>query len=312
MQILVLPGGEFVLWEEHFQQIRQAAGDAEVRIVPFKEATPADCQAADVIFGAPKLPWLDDTPRLGWLQLPTAGADRYCGLRPDVLLSNASGSFGIPIAEWVLGTMVIFTRNLHLYRDQQHQRLWQERHGVGEVYGSTVGIVGLGDLGTQIGLRAKAFGCRVLGTRRRPTPCPDFLDALLPLDELIPQADFLVLTLPKTPATQTIINADRIARMKPGARLINVGRGAIVDEEALIAALRTGRIAGAALDVTAVEPLPPESPLWTMEQVIITPHVSARSPRANADRRTQIFCDNLHRYRTGEPLANLVNRQAGY
>lgn len=313
MQILVLPGGEFVMWEQHFEQIRRTAPpDATVRIIPVDQATEADVQAADVIFGNPKRQWAEGAPHLRWLQLPTAGADRWYGFRPDVLLTKASGSFGVPIAEWVLGVMVMFVRNLHIYRDNQHKSLWEERPGMGEVYGSTVGIVGLGDLGTQIALRAKAFGCRVLGSRRRTSPCPEYVDALMPLDELIPQADFLVLALPATPETKGIISAERIAAMKPGARLINVGRGATVDEESLIEALRSGRLAGAALDVTTEEPLPPSSPLWQMEQVIITPHVSARSPEANAVRRTDLFCENLRRLAAGKPLINVVDPKAGY
>jgi phosphoglycerate dehydrogenase-like enzyme len=312
LQVLVLPGNDFVLWDRHIDRIRQAAPEAEVRAVPLGEATLQDIQWANVIFGAPNKAWVQEAPSVRWVQLPTAGSDGWGPIRPDMDLTKASGVFGIPIAEWVLGTMLMLTRNLHLYRDQQLQSLWLERPGAAEIFGSTVGIVGLGDLGREIARRASAFGCRVLGTRRTAgAPC-DFVDAVLPLDEMLPQVDFLVLAMPGTAETRGMISAERLGRMRRGAYLVNVGRGATVDEEALVEALKSGHLAGAALDVTTVEPLPPTSPLWQMEQVIIAPHTSGRSPAANADRRTAIFIDNLRRFMAGDPLTNLVDRQAGY
>jgi phosphoglycerate dehydrogenase-like enzyme len=310
--ILVTTSHVFALEEKHLAQIRQAALHAEVTAKPHKEITPDDVAMADVIFGPVKPQWVAEAPGVRWVQLPSAGSDPWYGIRPDdLILTKASGTFGIPIAEWAVGTMLMLTRNLHLYRDQQHQALWKSREGAREVFGSTVGIVGLGDLGREVARRVSALGCRVIGTRRTVGPAPEHVEAVLPLDELIPQADFLVLAVPGTPETQKLISAERLARLKPGAYLINVGRGTTVDEPALVEALRSGRLAGAALDVTAVEPLPPESPLWHMEQVIITPHCSPAST-ANTGRRVAIFCENLRRYQADEPLTNLVDRRAGY
>ncbi|HWI62517.1 MAG TPA: D-2-hydroxyacid dehydrogenase [Symbiobacteriaceae bacterium] len=312
MNILVQHGGEFALWDRHFQRIAEAAPGADVRVIPAKEVTREDVLAADIIFGFPKKDWVAEAPNLKWIQLPSAGSDGWHQLRPDVLLTKASGVFGVPIAEWVLAGMLMLTRNLHLYRDLQKQNRWEERPGAAEIFGSTVGIVGLGNIGEEVAVRARAFGCRVLGARRTAGAPVPFVDAVLPLDELLPQVDFLVLAIPNTPETRGIISAERLAALKPGSYLINVGRGATVDEEALVAALQSGHLAGAALDVTTVEPLPATSPLWQMEQVIISPHTSGRSPSANGDRRTEIFCENLKRFFAGQTLMNLVDRQAGY
>lgn len=310
--ILVTTTADFTMPEPHLAQIRAAAPSATVTAKRRTELTPEDVAAADVIFGWPKPQWVAEAPGVRWVQLGSAGSDGWYGIRPaDLLLTKASGTFGIPISEWVVATMLMLTRNLHLYRDQQRQAVWQPQGGAREVHGSTVGIVGLGDIGQEVAKRVSALGCRVLGTRRSDGPAPAFVEAVMPLDELIPQVDFLVLAMPGTPETRRLISADRLARLKPGSYLINVGRGTTVDEEALIAALRSGRLAGAALDVTAVEPLPAESPLWQMAQVIITPHTSPRSA-VNTDRRLAIFCENLRRYQADEPLINLVDRQAGY
>lgn len=310
--ILITTTADFTMPEQHLAQIRAAAPSATVTARRRAEITPEALAAADVIFGWPKPQWVAEAPGVRWVQLGSAGSDGWYGIRPDdLLLTKASGTFGIPIAEWVVATMLMLTRNLHLYRDQQRQALWQTRGGAREVFGATVGIVGLGDIGQEVAKRVAALGCRVLGTRRTDGPAPEFVEAVMPLDELIPQADFLVLAIPGTPATQKLINAERLSRLKPGSYLINVGRGTTVDEESLIAALRSGHLAGAALDVTAVEPLPADSPLWHMEQVIITPH-SSPSSAVNTERRVAIFCDNLRRYQAGEPLINLVDRRAGY
>lgn len=313
LTILITPTREFVLSDRHIERIARTVPDARLCVKPLRDVTPEDLQGADIVFGYPGKDWVAEAPRLRWVQLASAGADSMVGVRPGVLVTKSSGVFGIPISEWVIGSMLMLTRHLHIYRDQQRAARWEERAGAREVFGSTVGVVGMGDLGREIARRAGALGCRVLGSRRRTAPdALPFFDAVLPLDELIPQVDFLVVALPGTTATRGLVSAERLRRLKPGAYLLNVGRGSTVDEPALIAALQSGHLAGAALDVTAVEPLPADSPLWQMENVIISPHTSGRSPEANADRRTAIFCDNLRRYLAGQPLVNLVDLQAGY
>lgn len=312
MQILIPTSPWFQLWDRHLEQIRAVAPAAEITVKPMSGLTAADVDPAEIIFGFPGKELVESAKRLRWIQLASAGADRLINTRPDVILTNASGTFGIPIAEWVIGAMVTLSRHLHIYRDRQKQARWEGMPAAKEIYGSAVGILGLGDIGQEVAKRAKAMGARVIGSRRTAAPAPEGVDALLPIDDLLPQVDFLVMALPGTAETQRIMSAERLRLMKPGSFFLNVGRGTSVDEPALIEVLQSGHLAGAALDVTAVEPLPPDSPLWQMEQVLITPHCSGRSLEANADRRIDIFLDNLKRYMNGQPLRNVVDRAAGY
>lgn len=311
-RILIGTFRDFAIEEQHLEAIAAAAPGFEIICKREKEMTPADVAAAEVVFGRPKPAWVAAAPNVKWVQLASAGADGWLGVRPDdLLLTKASGTFGVPIAEWAMGAILMLTRNLHIYRDQQRERQWRMQWSAREIMGSTVGLLGLGDIGREVAQRARAFGCRVVGFRRRMEPVP-FVDAVLPLEQVLAEADFLVMVLPATPATYHLIDAERLAQMKPGAYLINAGRGSTVDEAALVEALRSGHLAGAALDVFEDEPLPAESPLWQMEQVIISPHASFISPARNTDRRMAIFCQNLKRYLAGEPLLNLVDRQTGY
>lgn len=313
MHILIPTSPWFQLWDQHLKQIRAVAPDAEITVKPMVELTAADVDLAEIIFGFPgKELFVDSAKRLRWIQLASAGADRLINTRPDVILTNASGTFGIPIAEWVIGAMVILSRHFHIYRDRQKQARWEGMPAAKEICGSTVGILGLGDIGQEVARRAKAMGARVIGSRRTAAPPPEGVETLIPIDDLLPQVDFLVMALPGTAETQRIMSAERLQLMKQGSFLLNVGRGTSIDEQALIEVLKSGHLAGAALDVTAVEPLPADSPLWQMEQVVITPHCSGRSLEANADRRMTIFLDNLKRYMNGEPLRNVVDRAAGY
>jgi phosphoglycerate dehydrogenase-like enzyme len=312
LQILITTTDDFTPNPDHLERIRSIAPGAGVRLVPRSDVSQADVNAASIIFGRVNPKLLGNAPNLRWLQLSSAGADGFLDIHPDTLLTKASGTFGIPIAEWVIGSMLMLTRNLHRYRDQQHRAIWKSISGAREVYGSTVGIVGLGDIGQEVAKRAAPLGCRILGCRRTNGPAPAHVEAVFPLEALLPQVEFLVLALPGTPENDRLITGERLAQMRRGAYLINVGRGASIDEEALIEALRSGHLAGAALDVTTVEPLPPDSPLWQMEQVIISPHASFISLEGNTERRLAIFCENLRRYVAGERLHNLVDRTVGY
>lgn len=312
MHILIPTSPWFQLWDRHLEQIQALAPSAEIKVKPMAELTSEDVDPAEIIFGFPGKELVESAQRLRWIQLASAGADRLINTRPDIILTNASGTFGIPIAEWVLGAMVTLSRHLHIYRDRQKQARWEGMPAAKEIHGSTVGILGLGDIGQEVAKRAKAMGARVIGSRRTAAPAPEGVDALMPVDDMLPQVDFLVMALPGTAETQRIMSAERLRLMKPGSFFLNVGRGTSVDEPALIEVLRSGHLAGAALDVTAVEPLPADSPLWQMEQVLITPHCSGRSLEANADRRIVIFLDNLKRYMSGQPLRNVVDRAAGY
>jgi phosphoglycerate dehydrogenase-like enzyme len=254
-------------------------------------------------------------PNLRWIHTISAGVDHllFPELREsDAILTNASGVFNIPIAETVMAYILAVVKRLPEFWAHQREHRW-EKLPLRELRGLTVGIVGLGDIGTEVARLCRAFGMRVLGLRRRPAPS-DLADEVLPpdrLQDLLARSDFVVIAVPLTAETRGMIGRAELAAMKPDAWLVNISRGAIVDEEALIEALRAGRIGGACLDVFAEEPLPPESPLWDMPNVIITPHNSWSSPHIE-EREIALFLENLRRYVAGEPLLNVVDKQAGY
>ena len=238
----------------------------------------------------------------------------------DVIVTNARGLHADAMAEHALGMMLAFARKLHHARDAQRvhewaqETMWDQAPGIGSLAGSTLGLVGLGAIGSAIAVRARAMGMRVLAVRRHPAADPSPAHEQWPasrLRELLPRVDWLVLVAPHTPETSGLIGREQLSLLRPEARLMNLGRGALVDEAALIEALRTQRLAGAALDVFDEEPLPATSPLWDMPEVILTPHTSGLGPRY-WERAMEQFTANLRRYVAGEPLLNLVDKKAGY
>ncbi len=261
--------------------------------------------------------------RLRWIHVPAAGVGSRLFpalVESDVVITNARGLHAVAMAEHALGLMLTFVRKLHLARDLQHARrwgqvpLWTEPPAFARLAGGTLGLVGLGAVGSALAVRAAALGMHVVAVR--PHPCADPAPAheqwgLDRLDDLLARADWLVLVAPRTAASTGMITAARLARLKPGAVLVNLGRGALVDEPALIAALRDGRLAGAALDVVSEEPLPADSPLWGMPNVVLTPHVGGLAP-GHWEGALEQFADNLECYLGGEPLRNVVDKRAGY
>ncbi|MGI8925568.1 MAG: D-2-hydroxyacid dehydrogenase [Tepidiformaceae bacterium] len=285
-----------------------------------RDAAIAALQHCEVIFGPGQLTpaVFDAAPSLKWFQVITAGVDRLASqgiLERGFLVSTVSGLAAPGIAEWCLGSMVMLVKGMHTSVRDQAAHNWSFRF-TGELTGKTVGITGMGSIGRETARRARAFGMRVIATRRTAPPGSTDADCdeLFPhsdLDRLLAESDFLVLCVPYTAETHHMIGAAQLARMKPTASLLNVARGAVVDQEALIAALRDGTIAAAALDVTDPEPLPPESPLWDMPNVIITPHISGAVERYG-HRAADFFIANLRRYLAGEPLEHLVKPGLGY
>lgn len=291
-------------------------------------ATREECDAllplADVVLGVALRPRnFASAARVRWVHSTAAGVGHL--LFPElvespIVMTNARGLHARAMAEHVLGVMLAFTRRLHVSRDLQGARRWAQTElcaaapGFEELAGATLGLVGFGRIGEAIAGAARVFGMRVLAVRRHPRPDPAPADEQWGperLGELLERADWVVLAAPHTPATERLIGRAELARMKPGARLVNIARGALVDEAALIEALRAGALAGAALDVAVTEPLPPESPLWTMPEVILTPHVSGVGPRFWERVREQ-FAANLRRFLAGEPLENVVDKRSGY
>jgi phosphoglycerate dehydrogenase-like enzyme len=232
----------------------------------------------------------------------------------DIVLTNSAGSHAIPIAEFVLMYMLTHVKRSFELRELPRED-WNRGDDIrcGELFDRTLLIVGLGSIGEELALRAKSFGMRVLGSRRRPRPTPN-VDVVVGEDgwrDLLPEADFVVIAAPLTEQTRGMVDAEAFARMRPDAYFINVARGQIVDGDALLAALRGGEIAGAAIDTPPIEPLPPDHPLWDAPNTWVTPHISYSSPRTRG-RMIDIYIENLRRFRAGEQLRNVVDKQAGY
>ena len=269
-------------------------------------------------------------PALRWVHSATAGVERVltpASRERGLVITNARGVFSRPIAEYVMLMILAAARRLPQLLELQAERTWQPLEAR-ELRDVTVGIVGLGSMGRAVGALATAFGCRVVATRRRPEAGSEaadgagdepflgslMLDRVLPperLPELLAESDFVVLAAPLTPDTMGLIGETAIEQMKPGAWVINVARGELVDERALARAVRNGRIGGAVLDTFREEPLPPTSPLYDLPNVILTPHTSWSSTRV-LDRSVDLFCDNLRRFAAGEALVNVVDPDAGY
>jgi len=248
-------------------------------------------------------------PNLQWLHLFSAGTDAPLFqqiLRRGVRVTNASGAAAKPIAHSVIMQMLALCRNTRPWSIDQANKVWEPRENL-DIEGRRMAIVGLGAIGAEVARLSAHFGVTVTGVRRHPRgdePCPTWPTSRL--HELLPSVDDLVLTAPLTDETRGLIGVREFALLPRGAHVINVGRGQVIDEPALIAALQSGHLGGAALDVFATEPLPTDNPLWDMSNVIITPHSSGHTDLAVA-RTSVIFTDNLGRFVRGEPLLNIVN-----
>jgi phosphoglycerate dehydrogenase-like enzyme len=273
---------------------------------------------AEIVFAGH---WSDDlwknAPRLKWVQSGGAGIERF--MTPDfiaspIILTNAAGVYAIPIADHVMAFVLHFSRGFNRMVRNQIGHRWGEDTEPDELVDKTLGIVGLGGIGTGVARRAKAFGMRVIATRRRPQLPSEFADEVRGADDLrwlLGESDYVALCSALTQNTHKLVGEEELKEMKPTSCLINIGRGGLIDEPALITALKTGLIAGAGLDVFAEEPLPTDSPLWDMPNVLITPHTAGSSPRSH-ERLMDLFCENVRRYLAGEELLNVVDKGEGY
>ena len=273
----------------------------------------------DVMFGfiAPQN-IIKRAPLLKWFQVTSAGVDRHRDTeiwKSNIILTGVSGIHATPIGEFVMSLMLMFAKNAPMGFKMMQTKKW-DRYASGTLRGKTVGIVGLGHIGAEVARLSKAFGMRVIGTRRstKKEAKARNVDLLLPtgrMKEMLAQSDYVAVCCPLTPETRHIIGEAEFKAMKPTGRIINIGRGPLIDEEALIRALKEKRIAGAGLDVTEREPLPPDSPLWDFDNVILSPHVSGGMEDYML-RAAELFADNLRRYLAGKKLLNVVNRKRGY
>jgi phosphoglycerate dehydrogenase-like enzyme len=300
-------------WNEAIQgaarpaEVVAAADEAEaLRLI-------GDCEAF-VGYITPAL--LSAAGRLKWIQAPLAGLESYMFpalIDSDVVLSNMKGIYSDVIADHVFGLILGLAHGFNHYALKQAERVWdtEEREFV-HLAGQTLGILGLGGIGSEVARRGDVVGMRVIAVdilrKDRPAEVSE-LWGLDRFDDLLAESDFLVIAAPQTPTSDHLFDASVFDRMKSTAFLINIGRGKIVSIQALTEALLAGKIGGAGLDVYEYEPLPSDSPLWTMPNVILTPHVAARSPKIEG-RRLAVLCDNVRRYVNGEAVRNVVTKSA--
>lgn len=288
--------------------------DLEIRVAESAAAAAEQIGSANIVLGVPAMvaPILQQASQLQWLQSAFAGIEPFCApnLRTDYTLTGVKDIFGPLMSEYVFTYILANERQLLATRDNQRQHHWQ-RLPYRSLADVAMGICGLGSIGQAIARTAGHFQMQVLGLSRSATPVPGVKTVYPPqaITELARQVDYLVTVLPNTAETQGLINANVLQALGPTGTLINVGRGAAVNEQALIDALEQNKIAGAILDVFATEPLPTDSPLWGFDNVIITPHNSAVTfPKDIAG----IFCDNYRRFTAGEPLNYVIDFQRGY
>ena len=302
------------LRDEHCRWLEEAA-EGRCRLVYSAET----CPEAEALIGALPVEALGALPQLQWFHLVWAGVDKYpaAEMPAGVAFTNGSGAYGAYIAEHMLACILSLYRQLPHYAALQRQHIWDNCWQEGTLEGKTVLILGTGDLGSSLARRLRAFDCRVVGQCRRPRPLPHFdqVVGIEALDQLLPQADVVACVLPGTRETAGLLDRRRLFSLKPGAILVNCGRGTVLDTAALAEAIPAVPLLGCALDVTDPEPLPPESPLWDMEQVILTPHISGISfghLPACEDRIYRLAAENLRRWLDGAPLLNQVDLAAGY
>lgn len=310
----------FPLEERHKYQLEETGSDLHFTYTTYAEASQKEMiEHAEIILGNVNPEVLKYAKKLEFLQLNSAGANEYVepGVLPaGVKLCNATGAYGKSIAEHMLALTLTLMKKMNHYENNRLSHEWKDAGNVDTIYGSTTLVLGMGDIGSEFAMRMHALGSRVIAIRRNKSGKPDYIDALYQmdaLDELLPQADIVACSLPGTDATYHLLDASRLKRMKKTALLINVGRGTLIPTEDLIDALKNGIISGAGIDVAETEPLPADSPLWNVPNLLITPHVAGNfHTRHICDTIVEIAAKNLKAYLNGQPLCNEVDFETGY
>ncbi|MDO5352808.1 MAG: D-2-hydroxyacid dehydrogenase [Succinatimonas sp.] len=300
---------------EHLSLFKQISQDkCEFVVKSLSDVNIDDVVSVDGIIGNVDPEIVKHAENLEFLQLNSAGCDQY--LKPGILkdktaLCTAVGSYGLTVSEHMLALTFDLVRHFALYRDKQLAHDWSDCGKITSVWGSTIAVLGLGDIGGSYAQKVKALGVKcVIGIRRNIQNKPDYIDELYSfedLDKILPRADIVAMVLPDSPVTRNLMNKERFNLMKKGAYLINAGRGSAVNQEDLLEAIKSGQIAGAALDVTTPEPLPKDSPLWDEKRIFITPHVAGNFfLQETFERMIKIAASNLQAYLEGGELRNLV------
>ncbi len=310
-----------VIPEAELDRVRAAAPDMRLRVTRDRDEIAGFLDEIEIAANGLPRDLLSQARNLHWVQQWSAGVDwllRHPEIAElDFVLTNVSGIHAIPVSEHILAFLLAFGRGFHHALRAQVCHEWfsyEQQKDIFELAGQTMVLVGVGAIGRRTAKLATALGMRVLGVRRDPTVGVPGVGAMHGPDQLLdllPEADFLVLVVPLTHETQGMIGERELRAMKPTAHVVNVGRGGLIQEDVLIQALREGWIAGAGLDVFETEPLPEDSPLWEMDNVIITAHYGGANPYYT-ERAMEIFLDNLQRYHSGKPLHNVVDKRIGY
>jgi len=302
-----LPAGEIDRWRREFPDLDFLDG-----------ATPGALERADIAYGLPDLAQLPAAKKLRWIQLASAGVPAaLCDIaqKMNLRVTNLAGLYGPTIAEHALAMLLTLNRNLHIAQRNQASATWDRSVAdtMRDLHGKTLAIVGLGDIGSNIARLARAFGMRVVGCKRTlaPSRFVDGVYASADLATMFAEADHAAIAAPLTPGTTGLVGLDALRALKRGAILVNVSRGPIVQEDALIEVLRSGHLGGAALDVFAVEPLPREHPFWTLPNVLVSPHFSGETVN-NSSLPVKRFVRNLRAFLEGDLQEGLVDLAQGY
>jgi phosphoglycerate dehydrogenase-like enzyme len=299
-------------------RVREAVPGARVVVCADPEDARRKIADADAAFGTIPRELLAAAGRLRWIQAPMAGppAGYYYPelVEHPAVVTNMREIFNDHLGAHIMAFVLAFARGLHVYLPRQLRGEWSTPAPRVHLPEATALLVGVGGIGGEAARLLAGFGIRVLGVDPRRTTPPEGMTGLHPadaLDTLLPEADFVIITAPETPETQRLFNRERLRKMKPSAYLINISRGAIVVLDDLVEALRAGEVAGAALDVFQIEPLPPDHPLWSAPGVLLTPHVGGEGPYLD-DRRAEVLLDNCRRFAAGEPLRNVVDKKTWF
>lgn len=304
---------------EHKQYLETVGKGLEFIYADRETLLPQLVKDAEIILRNVPPEYLKDAAKLKFLQLDSAGAVPYTapGVMPKgAQLANATGAYGLAISEHMLGCVFMLRKKLDRYLDDMKRHEWKDEGPVLSIADSVTLVVGLGDIGGQFAQKMHALGSHVIGIRRHRSEAPDYLEELYTMEELdtlLPKADIVACSLPGTPQTAGLFDAGRLDRMKKGAILLNVGRGSLIPSDALLEALKSGHLGGAAIDVAEEEPLPPESPLWDAPNLLITPHVSGNyHMRQILETVVKIAGENLSAFLEERPIRNEVDFQSGY
>ena len=307
--------------EEFVRELRSEFPNVEFLTAASEDEEKVNIKDADVFCGNPNREVFLAADRLRWIQNIGTGVDPLMAIPEvvdsDVVVTNCRGPHAAPMADHVMGMVVVLAHKLNEMWDDQRDHKWdlaKYNNMQSNLNGTTMGILALGDIGTAVAWRAHGFGMDVYAVDKHPRPAPPVVKevwGLEKLDELLSISDWFVITAPLTSETRGLIDPRRVGLLKERARVIAISRGGIIDEEALIDGLRSGRIDGAGLDVTTVEPLPDSSPLWDMKNVILSPHASAMTPTLLAERR-DIFKENLRRFLGNEAFVYTVDKSGGF